>query len=83
MGTTIPLELELSHQTYLALKQAAARAHKSEAEIALDAIAAYLSNLTQIDSLLGLFADDPELIDQIEKDVMQTREKATLRVNEV
>ena len=33
---------------------------ESEAEIALDAIAAYLSNLTQIDSLLGLFADDPE-----------------------
>ena len=81
MTVTIPLELNLSEQTYLALQQAASQSQKSEVEIALDAIQAYLANLTQIDPLLGLFIDEPEMITQLEADIMKTRETATLRLS--
>ena len=78
----IALELELPESTYAALQQAATQAHKSEAEVALAAIQIYLNQLAHIDPLLGLFADDPALIDQIEADALQTRERATLRLSE-
>jgi hypothetical protein len=78
----IALELELPESTYTALQEAAAHAHKSEAEVALTAIQTYLSQLANIDPLLGLFADDILLIDQVEADIMQTRELASLRLPE-
>lgn len=81
--TIIDLQLQLPEDTYRALQKAAAQAHKTEAEIALDAIQAYLSQLSRIDPLLGLFAHDPELIDQVEADAMRSREGAVLRVTEV
>lgn len=79
----IDLELKLPEDTYAALKQAASHARKSESEIAVAAIQAYLNQLADIDPLLGLFADDLQLIDQIEADAMQSRERATLRFLEV
>ncbi len=82
MTVTIPLELNLSKQTYLALQQAASQWQKTEVEIALDAIKAYLANLTQIDPLLGLFVDEPEMIAQLEADIMKTRETAVIRLTE-
>jgi hypothetical protein len=78
----IALELKLPESTYTALQQAASQTHKSEAEVALAAIQAYLNQLTHIDPLLGLFANDFNLIDQVEADVMQSRERATLRLRE-
>jgi hypothetical protein len=48
----------------------------------LTAIQTYLSQLANIDPLLGLFADDILLIDQVEADIMQTRELASLRLPE-
>ena len=78
----IDLELKLPESTYAALQQAATQTHRSEAEVALTAIQTYLNQLADIDPLLGLFADDVLLIDQVEADAMQTRERATLRLHE-
>ena len=78
----IALELKLPESTYGALQQAAIQAQKSEAEVALAAIQAYLDQLANIDPLLGLFADDTQLIDEIEADAMQARERAILRLHE-
>jgi hypothetical protein len=50
--------------------------------VALTAIKAYLDQLANIDPLLGLFADDSQLIDQIEADAMLARERAVLRLTE-
>ncbi len=79
----IALKLKLPESTYTALKQAANQAQKSEAELAVTAIETYLNQLANIDPLLGLFADDTTLIDQVEADALQTRERATLRLNKV
>ena len=76
----IALKLKLPESTYTALQQAANKAQKSEAEIALTAIQAYLNQLADIDPLLGLFADDTQLIDQIEAEAMQSRELAIWRL---
>ena len=34
-------------------------------------------------SVIGLFADEPELIDRVEQDAMQARERDPFRVNDV
>lgn|SRR5690554_3763149 len=81
-SSVIVLELKLPESTYAALQQAAIQAKKGEAEVALAAIQAYLTQSTDIEPLLGLFADDPHLIDQIEADAMQAREQAILRLTE-
>jgi hypothetical protein len=78
----VAIEIKLPESTYAALQQAATQAQKSEAEVALTAIQAYLDQLAVIDPLLGLFADDALLIDQIEADAMQSREQARLRLHE-
>ena len=77
----IDLELKLPESTYAALQQAAIQTHGSEAEAALTAIQTYLNQLADIDPLLGLFADDVLLIDQVEADAMQTRERVILRLH--
>ena len=81
MATKFPLELNLPKHTYLALKQAASQSQKTEVEVALDAIQAYLANLSQIDPLLGLFVDDPDIIDHLELDIMNSREQSQLRLS--
>jgi hypothetical protein len=78
----VALKLKLPESTFAALQQAATQAKKCEAEVALTAIHAYQDQLAKIDPLLGLFADDSQLIDQIEADAMLAREKAVLRLTE-
>ncbi len=39
--------------------------------------------LSEIDPLLGLFADEPDLLDRIVDDAMQSRNKGKLRLTEV
>ena len=79
MSNTQAIELVLPHRTYLALKQAAEQEKKSETELAVEAIQAYLDRLARIDPLLGLFADDPALIDSIAADALRDRESTPLR----
>lgn len=76
----IALELELPPAIYEALQQAAQRAHRTEAEIALEAIQTYLNQLLAIDPLLGLFAAEPELIESAKADAMHSRDISQLRV---
>ena len=77
------LELVLPSSVFSSLKQAAEQRKRTEAELALEAIQSYLGQPTGAPALLGLFADEPELIDNITQDAMQSREKNPLRLAEV
>ncbi len=79
MSESIEIQLALPERVYVVLKQVAEERHKSEAEVAVEAIQAYLEPSTK-DGLLGLFADEPELIDQITEEAMQNRENTPLRI---
>lgn len=81
MTETTTLAVNLPATTYEALQQAAERTHKTTSEIALEAIDSYLQRLGGIDPLLGLFADEPELIEQTLADVMHSRETTSLRTD--
>ena len=76
------IELSLPPETYGALEQAAQRAHKTAKEIAVAAIESYLKQLATIDPLLGLFADEPDLIQQVIEDALNTRGTTPLRLAE-
>ncbi|MBI3734229.1 MAG: hypothetical protein HY259_12360 [Chloroflexi bacterium] len=82
MSERVELELALPKNTYDALKQAAERKQKSEAELAIEAIEAYVKPPAAADPLVGLFADEPELIDQIMRDIMEARETTPLRAKD-
>ncbi|HEX7594076.1 MAG TPA: hypothetical protein VF429_07870 [Anaerolineae bacterium] len=80
MSQVIEIGLTLPENTFRALKQAASLQHKTEAELVVEAIQAYLHPARTAASLLGLFTDKTELIDAIAEDVMQTRESAPMRM---
>jgi len=80
MSEIVALELKLPKSTYNALQQAAEQKRKSAGELALDAIQVYLEQPAKIDPLLGLFADDPDLMDEIVADAMRSRENSPLRL---
>jgi hypothetical protein len=81
MTETTTLAVNLPTTTYEALQQAAERTHKTTSEIALEAIDTYLQRLGGIDPLLGLFADEPDLIQQTLDDAMRSRETTSLRTD--
>ena len=83
MSDTIVLEVVLPNSTFSSLKQAAEQRKKTEAELAVEAIRAYLGQSATTSTLLGLFADEPELVDSITQDAMQSRENTPLRQTEV
>lgn len=69
------LQIELPDEPYRALQQTATDLNKSEAEVATVAIEVYLRQSQSIDPLLGLFADEADLIDAITADAMLSREQ--------
>ncbi len=73
------IELDLPENIYSALKRAAEKNHKTEAELAVEAIEAYLKALAGVDPLLGLFADKIELVDSIAEEIARVRESAPMR----
>ncbi len=79
MSDTHAIQLELPNQTYLALKQAAQKNHRSESELLIEAVQQYLEQLARIDPLLGLFADEADLIDRVTADALRDREVAQLQ----
>jgi hypothetical protein len=83
MNDTVAIELILPKETYLTLKQAAEEKNKTEAELVIEAIRVFLSPWTHIDPFLGLFADEPELIDEVTTDVMRSRAETSLRLPEM
>lgn len=79
---TMLRELVLPEDTYQALAEAAKKEHKTAGELAVEAIESYLSRLKSIDPLLGLFADEEDLIDAVAEDAAQSRNRP-LRLIEV
>ena len=82
MSETITIQLLLPKDIYQALQQAARRQSKSEADLAVTAIEAYLGQASDIDPLWGLFADDSTLIDQVVQQAMRDRERIPMRLTE-
>ena len=82
MSATV-IQLTLPETTYLSLTRAAEQENKTAVELAVEVIETYFNRLKDIDPLLGLFADEPELIDQMVEDVMLTRSSTPLRLPEV
>ena len=83
MSENVSMQLSLPKTTYQALKRVARKIRKTEADIMLDALYAYLERLGKVDPFLGLFADDPEMVDQILTQVMLDRTTTPLRLDEV
>jgi len=82
MSENVSLQFSLPKTTYLALKRVARQFHKSEADILLDALRAYLERLSRVDPFLGMFADEPEMVDGLVQQAMLARESTPLRLNE-
>jgi len=74
MSENVSLQLSLPKATYLTLKRIARKARKSESDILLDALHVYLDRLAGVDPFLGMFADEPEIVDQIVLQAMRARE---------
>ena len=83
MATSIALQLKLPEDLYKMLREAAAERDQSEAEVATEAIQTYLLQLHTVDPLLGLFADEPDIIDAVTADAMLSREQTPWRIAEV
>ena len=80
MVDTVALELQLPLDIYLALEQAAARENRTDVVVAVTAIEAYLKRRRGDNPLLGLFADEADLVDEIVESAMRDRECASLRL---
>lgn len=80
MSDTTTIQLDLPLTTYQALQQVAETAHKTETELIVEAVQAYLQQEQARDSLLGLFANEPELVERVAEDALQSREQSTLRL---
>ena len=76
--TTILLDLPLT--TYQALQQVAETSHRTETELIVEAVQAYLQQESARASLLGLFANEPELVERVTEDALQSRERGALRL---
>ncbi len=83
MTTSFALQIELPSDIYRALKRAAADRDLSEAEVAAEAIQSYLEHRETDNQLLGLFADEPDFIDVVTTDIMESRERAVWRVSDL
>lgn len=82
MSENISIRVSLPKRAYQALKRVAKKKQKSESDILLDALRAYLEQLAKVDPFLGMFADDTELMDEVLTYAMQTRESTPLRIHE-
>lgn len=82
MSENISFQVSLPKNTYQALKRVAKKTHKSESDIMLDALRAYLDQLAKVDPFLGMFADESDLMDEVVTYAMRTRESTPLRIHE-
>ena len=80
MRDNVPIQLSLPKATYQALKRIAQKSQKTEADIVLDALRIYLERLVKVDPFLGMFADDPEMVDHLVSQIMLARETTPLRL---
>ncbi len=74
MSDVQAINLLLPRRVYQALELAARQTHKTETELVIEAVESYLKRAAKIDPLLGLFADEVELIDHVTAEAMRDRE---------
>lgn len=79
MGDVEAINLVFPRGVFQALELAAQQRRKTESEIVVEAVEAYLGRAATLDPLVGLFADEPELIDRVTDEVMRQRELTPLR----
>ena len=77
----ITLELHLDEQTFDRARQLA-QARRSTVEAVITEIVATGLSEAVADPWLGMFADEPELLDTVVSSAMDTRERDTLRTND-
>jgi len=82
MRESISLQFLVPKTIYQALKRAAKKTNRSESELVLAALRAYLDNLAKVDPFLGMFANEAEMIDDVVSYAMKTRESTPLRIHE-
>lgn len=79
----ITLELTLPENIYLTLKSIAEQSDRAPADVVLSAIQSYLDQVGASDPIIGLFGNEPEVVDQVIADIMDSRQNTPLRLNEV
>jgi hypothetical protein len=73
VSDTVTLKVSMPKGTYRAVQQAAEQKHKTESVVVVEAVQVYLEQ-SQAGPLLGLFADEPDLIDEIASEAMRGRQ---------
>lgn len=79
---TTTIQLALPQTIYESLQQFAQASHKTERDLIVEAVQAYLDQERATPSLVGLFADEHDMLEQVAEDALHTREEATLRLGE-
>jgi hypothetical protein len=73
------IELELDEKTLARARALAERRHCSLDQLIKDFIDQETKPTTPSDTVLGMFADEPELLDQVVDSAMHARERDPLR----
>ncbi len=74
------VQLQMDEITWKRAQQVARRQHSTVEVLIKDMINAISTMVDTEDPFLGMFAQEPELIDQIVTSAMQTRENTPLRL---
>jgi hypothetical protein len=75
------IELQLDEQTLAHARRLAAARHVSVEELLKEALSHLGVPPTVEDPITGMFADEPELLDQIVEEAMQARERDPFRLS--
>jgi hypothetical protein len=76
------IELQLDEQTLAHARKLAAARHVSVEELLKEALSHLGVPPAAEDPITGMFADDPELLDQIVEEAMQARERDPFRLSD-
>jgi hypothetical protein len=76
------IELQLDEQTLAHARKLAAARHVSVEELLKEALSHLGARPAADDPITGMFADEPELLDQIVEEAMQAREREPFRLSD-
>jgi hypothetical protein len=76
------IELQLDEQTLEQARKLAAARHVSVEELLKEALSRLSVPRAADDPITGMFADEPELLDQIVEEAMQARERVPFRLSD-
>ena len=75
------IKLQLDNQTFERVQAIAARCHFTVETLLQDVIQSLVSVETRDDPILGMFAQEPDLLDAVVASAMQGRESNPLRLS--